>query len=212
MRLSQSALDFLFLLQSKGRDHTSSPFLPEGAVCTNPCCAFPFKAPDQVSRAPLVIWQDSCLVVQLHLHWACCVLLLRSTMNVYSSSTSSDMWWCRFFVSHILFSVLVSICRNDLEMGGSGSLSTENNTGLSNSGVSVCRRSSQASIGNNTWGDAKGSVYNSLLEIHFWWGSEGSVINNSIISLIHTIREWSLLFLWTSFYHATPVALLRHSL
>lgn len=28
-------LIFFFLPQSEGRDHTSSPFLPEGAVCTN---------------------------------------------------------------------------------------------------------------------------------------------------------------------------------
>ena len=40
----------LFLQQSEGRDHASSPLLPEGAVCTNLGCAFLIVAQDQVLR------------------------------------------------------------------------------------------------------------------------------------------------------------------
>lgn len=89
---------------------------------------------------------------------------------------------------------------------------------VNGSGISVCRTTGSywvssilhASIGDNTFTDAKGSVYDS----HFS-RSKFPVNNKSLISLfnsIYTIRKWSLLFLWTSFYHATPVALLRHYL
>lgn len=72
-------------------------------------------------------WQAGLVAVQLHLHWACCVLLLRSTMNVYSSSASSDSAMMSILCQLHLFSVLVSTtrvdnrktCRHDLKLGGS---------------------------------------------------------------------------------------------
>lgn len=125
-------------------------------------------------------WQASLVVVQLHLHWARWVLLLRSTMNVYSSFTaSSDLWW--FLSATFVFGSCVNTPgrygrRVDVTSNSSSSFSTGNNTKVWTAvGISVCRTTGSywvsstlhASIGDNTFTDAKGSVYDSLLKIHF---------------------------------------------
>lgn len=44
---------FIVLLQqSEGRDHTSSPLLPDGAARTNLGCAFPTESPDASAGGP----------------------------------------------------------------------------------------------------------------------------------------------------------------
>lgn len=44
---------FIVLLQqSEGRDHTSSPLLPDGVACTNLGCAFPTESPDASAGGP----------------------------------------------------------------------------------------------------------------------------------------------------------------
>lgn len=57
-------------------------------------------------RPPNPAWRAGLAVAQLHLHRARWVQLLRSTMNVYSSSTSPDLRWCWYLVSYICFQFL----------------------------------------------------------------------------------------------------------
>lgn len=78
----------LFLKQSEGRDDTSSCVLPEGAARTSKTVAHFHVGHGDQALSSSSSRQPNLVVVPLHLLRARWVLLLRSTMNVFISSSN----------------------------------------------------------------------------------------------------------------------------
>lgn len=98
---------FIVLLQqSEGRDHTSSPLLPDGVACTNLGCAFPTESPDASAGGPAGRTQSytdnrACWVLLLKVNDECIFFLhitQRGWMLMLCQLYSFRGFFCCFFL------------------------------------------------------------------------------------------------------------------